>query len=120
LRAARLSASSRDFVHAQFGGIRGLDCEHVSDADSDYPEFGAVPFACVSFGGRLRADLPTANWGEIIFLSVSAYLTYFCNACRQINLCDRDFLGILPDLVLLTVGAAVTCSIAAWRLQSTV
>jgi ABC-2 type transport system permease protein len=43
-------------------------------------------------------------------------LTYFCDACRQINLYGSDFLSVLPDIVMLTIGGAVTCCLAAWRL----
>ena len=44
-------------------------------------------------------------------------LTYFCHACREINIYSGDIVSVTSDLLLLGLGALVTCSIAALRLR---
>jgi ABC-2 type transport system permease protein len=44
-------------------------------------------------------------------------LTYFCHACREINIYSGDIANVTLDFLLLGLGALVTCSIAALRLR---
>ena len=44
-------------------------------------------------------------------------LTYFCHACREINIYSGDIAKVTLDLLLLGLGSLVTCLIAALRLR---
>ena len=46
-------------------------------------------------------------------------LTYFCHACREINLHSGGVTSVVADLLLLGLGALLTCVIAAFRLRQT-
>ena len=45
-------------------------------------------------------------------------LTYFCHGCREINLYGGGITRVAWDLVLLSLSALLTCSIAAYRLRA--
>ena len=46
-------------------------------------------------------------------------LTYFCHACREINVYCGGIASVAVDLILLSLGAFVTCLIATLRLRQT-
>jgi ABC-type multidrug transport system permease subunit len=53
------------------------------------------------------------------FFSYGFPLTYFCHACREINLYSGGIANVAVDLLLLSLGGFVTCLIAALRLRQT-
>ena len=46
-------------------------------------------------------------------------LTYFCHACREINVYSGGIANVAADLILLSLGALVTCLIATLRPRQT-
>jgi ABC-type multidrug transport system permease subunit len=45
-------------------------------------------------------------------------LTHFCHAFRQVNMYGAPFRYIVPDLLVLTAGALLTCGAAAYLLRT--
>jgi ABC-2 type transport system permease protein len=79
-----------------------------------YSVFFLLPVFLLSGAFAPLSQLPP---GVRIF-SYAFPLTYFCHACREINLYGAGITSVLWDLVLLGLSALLTCSIAAYRLQA--
>jgi len=79
-----------------------------------YSVFFLLPVFLLSGAFAPLSQLPL---GVRIFSYVFP-LTYFCHACREINLYGGGTTRVIWDLLLLSLGALLTCSIAAYRLRA--
>jgi ABC-type multidrug transport system permease subunit len=79
-----------------------------------YSVFFLLPVFLLSGAFAPVSQLP---FGVRIF-SYAFPLTYFCHACREINLYGGGITRVMLDLVLLSLSALLTCSIAAYRLRA--
>ena len=79
-----------------------------------YSVFFLIPVFLVSGAFAPISQLPI---GVRIF-SYAFPLTYFCHACREINLYGGGIKTVSWDVVFLSVIALLTCSVAAYRLRA--
>jgi ABC-2 type transport system permease protein len=79
-----------------------------------YSVFFLLPVFLLSGAFAPLSQLPPG----VRFFSYAFPLTYFCHACREINLYGAGITSVLWDLVFLGLSALLTCSIAAYRLQA--
>jgi ABC-2 type transport system permease protein len=79
-----------------------------------YSVFFLLPVFLLSGAFAPISQLPL---GVQIF-SYAFPLTYFCHGCREISLYGGGMTGVIWDLVLLSLTALLTCSIAAYRLRA--
>ena len=79
-----------------------------------YSVFFLLPVFLLSGAFAPISQLPL---GVRIF-SYAFPLTYFCHACREINLYGGGIARVIWDFVLLSLSALLTCSIAAYRLRA--
>jgi ABC-2 type transport system permease protein len=79
-----------------------------------YSVFFLLPVFLLSGAFAPISQLPL---GVRIF-SYAFPLTYFCHGCREINLYGGGVTRVIWDLVLLSLSALLTCSIAAYRLRA--